>query len=125
MALTRISDVIVPEVFDAYMQIATKEKSTVFQSGLVMDSPALSAKLSGGGTTFQSPVWNDLSDANDSDIASDDPAKVSTPDKLTGFKMQARRQVRTKSWSTADLSGVLAGDKPMPRIVSKVGTWWA
>lgn len=125
MALTRISDVIVPEVFGPYMLTETKEKADIFQSGLVVDNGEMAAKLAGGGTTFQSPAWNDLSDDRGSDIASDDPAEVSVPDKLTGFKMQARRQFRTKSWSAADLAGELAGDDPMSRILSRVSAWWA
>lgn len=125
MALTRISDVIVPEVFGPYMLTETKEKADIFQSGLVVDNGEMAAKLAGGGTTFQSPAWNDLSDDRGSDIASDDPAEISVPDKLTGFKMQARRQFRTKSWSAADLAGELAGDDPMTRILSRVSAWWA
>lgn len=125
MAVTRISDVIVPEVFGPYMLKETMVKADVFQSGLVVANPELAAKLAGGGTTFQAPVWNDLSDSNDAEIGSDNPAEVIVPDKIDSFKMQSRRQLRTKAWSTADLTAELAGDDPMQRIVSRVGEWWA
>lgn len=125
MAVTRLQDVVIPEVFGPYMQVKTMEKADIFTSGLVVPDEELSAKLAGGGTTFQSPVWNDLSDVNGSEIGSDDPAKVITPDKLDAFKMQARRQVRAKAWSAARLTSMLAGDKPMERIGDRVADWWA
>jgi len=125
MATVRIEDVIVPEVFDPYMQQETAEKAAVFTSGLVVMNSDLSTKLGGGGEMFQTPVWNDLSDANGSDIGSDNPNQESTPDKLTSYKMFSRRQVRTKSWSSMDLTQELAGSKPMEAIVRRTGTWWA
>jgi hypothetical protein len=125
MSVTRISDVIVPDVFGPYMLKETMEKAGVFTSGLVVANEELSSKLAGGGTTFQAPVWNDLSDDNESVIGSDDPSQIIVPDKLSAYKMSARRQFRAKAWSTADLTAELAGDDPMKRIVSRVSDWWA
>lgn len=125
MAQTRISDVIVPEVFGPYMLKETMTKADVFNSGLVVPNDELAEKLAGGGTTFQAPVWNDLSDTNGSEIGSDDPSDEIVPDKITAYKMQSRRQFRTKAWSTMDLTSELAGDDPMQRILSRVSEWWA
>ena len=125
MAVSRLTDVIVPETFGPYMLKETMEKADIFQSGLVVMNDELTSKLAGGGTTFQAPVWNDLSDASGSEIGSDNPAEVIVPDKIDAYKMQSRRQFRTKAWSTADLTAELAGDKPMERIVSRVSAWWA
>ncbi len=125
MATVRVSDAIVPDVFGPYMLKETMARADVFKSGLVVQNDEFGAKLAGGGTTFQAPVWNDLSDTRGSDIGSDDPADESTPDKLTAYKMQSRRQLRTKSWSTMDLTSELAGDKPMDRILGRVSDWWA
>ncbi len=125
MSVVRISDVIVPEVFGPYMLKETMVKADVFRSGLVVPNAELAARLAGGGTTFQAPVWNDLSDDNESEIGSDNPAEVITPDKIDAYKMQSRRQFRTKAWSSADLVAELAGDNPMQRIVGRVSEWWA
>ena len=124
MSLTRIADVIVPDVFNTYMMIQTMEKAGVFRSGIIQPNAQMAANLTGGGTVFQTPFWKDLSDSG-SDIASDNPAEVSTPDKITADKLKFRRQYRTKSWSTADLSAELAGSDPMNAIVSRVSDWWA
>ncbi len=124
MATVRITDVIVPEIFNPYMLKETMITADIFNSGLVMQNADMAAKLAGGGITFQTPSWNDLSDNNEAEIGSDNPAEEITPDKLTAYKMLFRRQFRTKAWSDADLTAELAGDDPMARIVSRVSAWW-
>lgn len=56
MASTRISDIIVPEVFFDYMAKDTMEKTELFRSGALRPDGELSAKLSGGGRTFNVPL---------------------------------------------------------------------
>jgi hypothetical protein len=123
MAVTRISDVIVPEVFASYMAKDTTEKTEIFRSGILRPDSELASRLGGGGRTFNVPFWKDL-DNTESGIGSDDPAVSATPGKLTSGKDIARRQVRTRGFSTADLAGVLAGDDPMARIVARVNAYW-
>jgi hypothetical protein len=55
MAVTRISDIIVPEVFAAYMAKDTTEKTALFRSGIMRVDGELGAKLAGGGRTFNNP----------------------------------------------------------------------
>ena len=102
----------------------TMEKADVFKSGLIVQDDGLAAKLAGGGTTFQAPVWNDLGSVG-SEVGSDDPSDEIVPEKISAYKMSSRRQFRTKAWSTMDLTSELAGDKPMDRILSRVSDWWA
>ena len=60
--VTRIADVVVPEIFTPYVQQLTAEKSRIIQSGaMVMDSE-LSSSLAGGGLTFNLPSFRDLED---------------------------------------------------------------
>jgi len=123
MAVTRLSDLIVPDVFAAYMFKDTTDKTEIFKSGIFNTDPELAARLAGGGRTFNVPFWNDL-DNTEAGIASDDPAISSTPGTVTASKDICRRQVRTRSWSTADLAGILAGSDPMQRILSRVTGYW-
>lgn len=123
MAVTRISDIIVPEIFYNYMAKDTMEKTQIFTSGILKGDAELGAKLAGGGRTFNVPFWNDL-DNTEAGIASDDPAVSSVPGNVNTGKDIARRQLRTRSWSTSDLSSVLAGADPMARIQSRVGDYW-
>lgn len=123
MAVTRLTDVIVPEVFYPYMIKRTKEKAAIFQSGILVNDANMSSFLSGGGRTANVPFWKDL-DNTESGIGSDDPAVVSTPGGITSGKDIAARHVRTRSWGSARLSGVLAGDDPMKAIGNLVADYW-
>ena len=123
MSVTRLSDVIVPEIFFNYMAKDTMEKTQIFTSGILQGDAELGAKLAGGGRTFNTPFWNDL-DNTEGGIASDDPAVSSVPGNVNTGKDIARRQLRTRSWSTSDLTSVLAGSDPMARIQARVGDYW-
>jgi hypothetical protein len=123
MAVTRISDVVVPAVFAPYVQVLTTQKSAFVQSGVMVPNPAFDALLAGGGKTFDMPHWNDLADT-EANVSSDDPAATSTPDKIGSGQDVAIRQNRNHSWSTADLSGQLAGDDPMEAIAQRVAAYW-
>jgi hypothetical protein len=120
----RLSDVIVPEVFAPYLTNDTTKKADVFKSGLVRVDAGMSALLAGGGKTFKNPYWGDLSDVAPV-IASDDPAKVITPQKIGTFKHDFTRQARNQAWTTANLVAELAGSDPMARISSRVTEYWA
>lgn len=124
MSTVRLSDVVVPEMFSGYMTKDTMQKMAFYQTGVMRADADLASKLAGGGITFQVPFWKDLDDS-ESDTASDDPDSHSTPSALTTGKDQARRQVRTKSWSTMNLTQELAGSDPMQRIVNRTGDYWS
>lgn len=134
---TRVSDVIVPEVFTPYMQVLTEEKSRLVQSGLLARSEALDTLLAGGGITFQVPSFRDLD--NDADRISTDtsvpfadadaslPAGVArppNPNKILTQKEIAVRLNRNNSWSTTDLAAILAGADPMEAIANRVAAYW-
>lgn len=123
MAETRLSDVIVPEVFNNYIAVDTRQIMAFFNSGVLRADSDLAGKLAGGGRTFNVPFWKDLDDT-ESNTASDDPDSHSSPLKVTAGKDVALRQVRTQSWSTMQLTSELAGADPMQRIQSRVGSYW-
>lgn len=120
----RLSDVIVPEVFFPYMQTRTKERAAIFQSGILRPEPRLQAFLSGGGRTSNNPFWKDLPDT-EADTGNDDPASILVPEKIGTGKDVVVRQVRTKAWSTANLTADLAGADPMQSIANGVADYWA
>lgn len=123
MATTRLTDVIVPEVFYPYLMKRTMEKSAIFQSGILVNDANMAKFLAGGGRTANVPFWKDLGNTP-SNVASDDPAVLITPEKITSGKDVAARQVRTEAWSSMRLSAVLAGDDPMKRIAERVADYW-
>lgn len=123
MAVVRIADVIVPEVFTGYIQQITEEKSALVQSGALVRDSALDEKLGGGGLTFNIPSWNDLSN-DEEDVVNDDPTDLSSPKANGTDKEVAVRMVRHQSWSSMRLAAVLAGADPADAIASRVGAYW-
>ena len=124
MANTRISDVIVPEVFAKYMVRETAEKARIFQAGLMQSNGVIASFLAGGGRTVNLPAWKDLG-GYDENISNDDETDKATPQKVTANKDVAIRHNRNQGWSASDLTGVLAGDDPLKMVVNRVSTYWA
>jgi hypothetical protein len=122
--VTRISDVIVPEIFTPYVQQITTQKSRVVRSGLLQASDLLSTLLAGGGLTFNVPGWKDLDDDTEN-VSSDDPSTLSSPNKIGSAMEIAVRMNRNNSWSSMDLTAQLAGEDPMEAIANRVGAYWA
>jgi hypothetical protein len=135
--MTRVSDVIVPEVFTPYTQQLTEEKSRLVQSGLLARSEALDNLLAGGGLTFKVPSFKDLD--NDAERVSTDtsvpfadadaslPSGVARPPnplKIGTLQEVAVRMNRNNSWSSSDLAAILAGVDPMNAIASRVAAYW-
>lgn len=121
---TRIADVVVPEVFSPYVQNLTEEKSRIVQSGAMVSDASLAALLSGGGLTFNSPSFKDL-DNDAENISTDDPATLSTPNKIGTLTEIQVRMNRNNSWSSMDLTADLAGADPMQAIANRVAAYWA
>lgn len=121
--VTRIADVVVPEIFSPYVQQMTEEKSRLVRSGAISRDPVLDQNLAGGGLTFNEPSFRDL-DNDDDNTSNDDPSSNSTPNKIgTSTEIQVRLS-RNNSWSSMDLSGDLAGADPMQAIATRVSDYW-
>lgn len=140
--LTRISDIIVPEIFTAYIQQLTEEKSRLIQSGALMRSEFMDGLLAGGGLTFNVPSFKDLDNDTDNvmgdqvadiyalSVSAGSPALPSAftdaiPAKTGTAQEIAVRLSRHKSWSAANLATRLAGADVMGSIMSRVSTYWA
>jgi len=120
---TRISDVVVPEIFTPYAQQLTMEKSRLIRSGAIVVDESLNGALAGGGLTFNEPSFKDL-DNDEENVSSDDPAVDSTPNKIgTATEIQVRLS-RNNSWSSMDLTADLAGADPMQAIANRVSDYW-
>jgi len=123
MAVTRITDVIVPEEFTAYTVQNTMEASALVQSGIVQRNGEIEAQLSAGADNFTVPFWNDL--ANDeANIASDDPAVEAVPRKLTSEKQIVRKAFLHNSWSAMNLASELSGSDALVRIQERAAAYW-
>ena len=129
--ITQLADVIVPEIFNPYVQQLTEEKSNIISSGAVQRSEKLDEDLAGGGLTFNVPSFKDL-DNEDDNVSSDDGddaytgGSANSEPKKTGTAQETSvRLSRNQSWSSADLTAALAGADPMESIADRVATYWA
>lgn len=121
MAKTKISDVIVPEVFNPYVVQRTMALSALYNSGIISNNPELDRLANSGGTTINMPYWEDLN--GDDEVLSDDGAL--TPAKITAGQDIAVLLMRGKAWSTNDLAKALSGDDPMAAIGDLVAEYRA
>ncbi len=118
--VTKIADVIQPELFTQYVIDKTTEKSELMNAGVIVHDPRLDELVTGGGTIITMPMWNDLD--GESQVLSDG-ADI-TADKITAKKELATMLIRGKAWASHELAGALAGDDPMKAIVELVSDWW-
>lgn len=121
MAKTQVSDVIVPEIYNAYVYSKTKELSNFINSGIAMSSPQLDTLAANGGKFVDMPLWHDLSGADE--VLSDSTAL--TPDKITADKQVGVRLVRGRAWESADLAGILSGADPLGMLTTRVAEYRA
>jgi hypothetical protein len=123
MAVVQISDAVVPDIFTPYSQNLTAQKSALIQAGVLVADAELDRLLAGGGLTFEAPSWKDVGD-EDENISNDDPTQQSAPNKIGTIKEIAVRLNRNQSWSTMDLTQVLAGSDPAAAIAGRVAAYW-
>lgn len=120
MASTKITDVIVPDVFAPYVIEAIVDKSALVRAGIVVPDPALDLLASSGGKIINVPFWKDLT-GND-EVLSD--ASALTPGAITSGQDQAVLHLRGRAWGVNDLAQALSGDDPMGAIAALVAEYW-
>lgn len=121
---TRLSDLIVPEIYTPIKQIITEEKSALIASGALVRDGTLDSLLSGAGLTFQIPFFKDL-DNDEENVSNDDPTDLSAPNKITTGSELAVRLSRNNSWSSMDLNDALTQRDPLDAITNRIGSYWA
>ena len=120
---TRLSDLIVPEVFEPYLIQRSVETSALYQSGIVVPDERLNALANGPGKLYDMPFFNDLGD-DESNVGSDDPDVSATAKKITASGDQAIKHVRNQVFSSADLNAAIIGSDPMKVIADLVAGYW-
>lgn len=121
MAKVMISDIIVPPIFQAYVQEKTAELSAFFSSGIVERTSEFDGLCNGPGVTVQMPFWQDL--GGEDEVISD--TTPLTPDKIGTSQDAAGINQRGRAWGMNDLAGMLAGSDPMTAIGNRVAAYWA
>ena len=119
MTQTSLSDMIVPEIFNGYVQVQSTALSRFRQSGIVQDlSAELEPKM--GGETVQMPFFNDLTGSDD---VIDDTTDL-TINAMTTGKDVAVKLFRGKAFGSSDLAGEVAGADPVLAIATRYANFW-
>lgn len=119
--ITKLIDVITPEIFNNYMNIFTREKSAFIQSGVAVEDERVSRNITAGGLLVNMPFWNDLS--GEDEVLGDGDKALSTG-KITADADIAAVLYRGRGWSVNELAAVISGDDPMQALMSKIGGYW-
>ncbi|EJO5347146.1 coat protein [Clostridium botulinum] len=117
---TKLSDVIVPELFNPYVVNRTMEKSALVQSGIIANNSKFDGLASQASPLINMPFFEDLTGESEQIIEDVDLSSA----KITSNKDVAAILRRAKMWSATDLSAALAGKDPMAAIGELVSGFW-
>jgi hypothetical protein len=120
MAKTQLADIIVPAQFAQYVLQRTAEKSALFQSGIVVNTPDYDERAATGGNQVNMPHWNDIS-GNRQPLSDSAPL---VPAKLTADQDIARIHNDGNAWSWNHLATVCAGDDPALALANFMADYW-
>lgn len=120
MAATKLSDVIVPELFNPYVINRTMELSALVQSGIIVNNSEFDKLASQASPLVNMPFFEDLDGESEQIIEDAD---------LEANKIQSNMDVaaiirRAKMWAATDLSAALAGSDPMKAIGDLIAVFW-
>lgn len=112
MAETKISDIIVPELFNPYVINRTMELSALVNSGIIVNSPEFDRLASEAARTHNMPFFEDLTGDSEETLE----GKVMEAAKIGSNKDVSTTLLRQKMWAATNLSAALAGADPMKAI---------
>jgi hypothetical protein len=125
MAVVRLSDVVIPEVYLGYQALNTPELTAFWQAGLVVRTELMDTIARTGGKQVTLPFWKDLDSSIEPNMSNDDPTDLAVPNKVGTGIMTARKAFMNQGYSSMDLIGELSGSEPLQHIRNRFGTYWA
>ena len=121
MAVTKIADVIVPELFAPYVIRRTMELSAILSSPAVERTAEFDMLASSPSHVVNLPYWQDLTGA---DELLSDSSPLTAGSIAAGVDVAAILR-RGRAWGANDLAANLSGDDPMRAIADLVAGYWA
>lgn len=118
---TKLSDVIVPELFNPYVVNRTMELSALFNSGIVQNNAEFDRLASEAAPIHNMPFFEDLT--GDAEPIFEDVNL--TAEKITSSKDVSTTIRRAKMWAATDLAAALSGADPSKAIGDLVAKYWS
>lgn len=119
--LTKLTDIITPEIYNTYMQQYTAEKSAFVQSGIAVVDTRVAENITNGGLLVNMPFWNDLS--GDDEVLDDGETELKTG-KISASKDMAAVMYRGRAWKVNELAAVISGDDPLKALMGRIADYW-
>lgn len=125
MAASRITDILVPELWVPYLREQTAENSRLYQSGALVEDATIDGSIERGGNSVHVPFWKDLgSDGTTDSAQGDNPASSITPGAIESDEQVAPVLRRVVSFAAGDILAALAGDDPMGVAGDRMAPFW-
>lgn len=125
MAVVRLSDAYVHDVYGSYTSVNNPETTAFFESGIVVRNDMLDQIARDGGKLVTVPFWQDIDPTLEPNYSNDDPADLAEANKIGSGTMTARKAWLNQGFGDMDLVQELAGSSPMQHIRNRFGTYWA
>ena len=123
MTATRISDIVVPDIFTLYGTVRSLSKDVLVTSGIAVQNAKLQQAIMGGGTSIKMPFFKALT-YTEPNASSDDPSSSSSPQAHSTGTDIAFKQPVNQSWATMDLADDQSGEIIVDDNVKKVEDYW-
>lgn len=117
---TKLTNLIVPEIFSAYFVEQVVAQNQFFNSGIVAPSPQLTEMMRMGGYTGNLPFFQDIT--GDAEVLSEYGAL--SMEGITASKEVYAVLARGKAWTSNDLAEAFTATDPLSVIASKVSNFW-
>ena len=126
MATVQLADVYTPLTFERVAQQKQTELNAFLASGIMVNDPLITQRLSGGAKSIDLPQYKGLG-INEPNYSNDDPADKSVAKKLDSVLQKATSASRNDSWAQMDLASDLnlGPEKSLAAIAGRVGQFWA
>lgn len=124
MAEVRLSDVVIPAVWESYGEVNSPELTAFLSSGVVANTPVLNAHANGPSDTGHLPYWLDLDQTAEPNYGNDDPSDLATPAKIGTSQLAYRKSFLNFGWSSMDLVPQLISADPLAQIRKRTSVYW-
>ena len=120
MAVTKVANIIVPQVYSKYALEKTTELWELMQAGIVERNAEFDSRAAGGGAAINLPFFKEFT--GDSKLL--DENTPATPQPIGTNQDTAALFNRFEAWGDNVLSQWLSGDDPLMQIATMEGGYW-
>lgn len=120
---TKLADMLVPEVWNDYINPLIIEKSALISSGIMQNSEALTKFANNKGDTFTMPRFKPISGASQGGGLGYDGEALELR-KIQSGAEKVTKIFRANAWGATDFASMLSGADPLKAVADQVAIYW-